>query len=175
MTTLSDLLNSFRQSAWRLEARDDYDITDEREQFEQFIREGTATPSEEDRAYQAWVRSVRASHRMIGRVRLIGHPITDYTRFEMAYYPDLVAAGEEVRILDRSKIASRHGPWDRDFWVIDSDHVAVMHYNAGGEFLGVEMVDDRNAKPFLAVRELAQELSVPLADYGWSGGTTQVA
>ena len=175
MTTLPELLSSFRQSAWRLEARDNYDITDEREQFEEFIHEGTTTPSEEDLAYQAWVRSVRASNRTIGRVRLIGLPVTDYTRFEMAYYPDLVAAGEEVRILDRSKIAGRSGPWNCDFWVIDSEHVAAMQYNAGGEFLGVQMLDDRDAKPYLAVREIALEMSVKLSNYRWPEEKTRVA
>lgn len=175
MTTLSELLNSFRQSAWRLEARDTYDIGEEREQFEAFIQGGTTTPSAEDLAYQEWVRAVRTSGREIGRVRLVGTPVTDYTRFEMAYYPDLVAAGEEVRILDRSQISGRTGPWNRDFWVIDSEHVAAMHYNAGGEFLGVQMLDDRDAKPYLAVRETALELSVPLSEYRWPEETTRVA
>jgi hypothetical protein len=175
VTTLGELLDSFHQSAWRLEARDNYDMTDEREQFEEFMREGTSTPSEEDLAYQVWVRSVRASNRTIGRVRLIGRPITDYTRFEMDYYPDLVTAGEEVRILDRAKIAGRSGPWNRDFWVIDSAHVAVMHYNTAGEFLGVQMVEDGDAEPYLAVREIALELSVSLSDYRWPEEKTRVA
>lgn len=165
MTTLGELLETFEHSAWRLEARDEYDISEERDQFEEFLATGRATPSEDDLDWQAWIRSVRSSGRSIGRVRLVGRPVTHYTRFEMAYYPDLVAAGEDVRILDRATIAGREGPWSRDFWVFDGSQVAVMHYTEAGAFLGVELLDPQRAQPYLQLREQATALAVALADY----------
>lgn len=175
MTSLPELLNSFRHSAWRLEARDDYDISEEREQFDEFQATGQSTPSQDDLEWQSWVRSVRASQRTIGRVRLVGQPLTPYTQFEMAYYPELVAAGEEVRILDRARVGGRQGPWHRDFWVFDGRDVAVMHYNDVGAFLGVELIDRRDAQPYLDLRDDATTLSVPLADYQWPEERSRVA
>ncbi len=47
-----------------------------------------------------WWRSMVAGHRSAGtstrRVRVVTEPLTDYTRFELAVYPDLVAAGEDI-------------------------------------------------------------------------------
>lgn len=165
MTSLGELLESFERSAWRLEARDEYDISEEREQFDEFLATGRATASEDDLAWQSWLRGVRSSGRSIGRVRLVGRPVTRYTRFEMAYYPDLVAAGEDVQVLDRSKVAGKPGPWHDDFWIFDDERVAVMHYGPRGEFLDAEVLAARDARPYLEVRTEAVALAVALADY----------
>lgn len=167
MTDLSDLLKNFRHSAWRLEARDTYAIGDEREQFEEFVATGHATPSDDDREFQAFIRGVRDSEREIGRTRLIGRPITVYTEFEFDYYPDLVAAGEEVRILDRADLAGYDGPWDTDFWIFDDETVAIMEYTEDGEYLGVRVLDNNGAdvQQFFDARTLVVELSSALVDY----------
>ena len=80
MTNLGELLDGFHHYAWRLEALDTYDISDERDQFEQFLAGRTPDPSDDDLEWQARARAVVASGRSIGRVRVVGHPITDYTR-----------------------------------------------------------------------------------------------
>jgi len=161
-----------------LEARDHYDIADERDQFEEFVATGRATPSEEDLAYQAWVRSLRPK-RGIVRVRLVSQPPTPYTLFEFAYFPDLVAAGEQVRILDRSGVSGLAGPWDQDFWVFDVDTltcvVAVMDYTAGSAFHGVRVLENAEIAPYLDVREAALRLSADLNDYHWPEGYVRVA
>jgi hypothetical protein len=166
MTDLPDLLANFQRSAWRLEARDTYDIGDERDQYEEFLATGQATPSDEDREFQDYLRGVRASGREIGRVRLVGRPITPYTQFEFAYYPDLVAASEDVQILDRGDLTGYAGPWDTDFWIFDDTLVAIMDYTDSGEFLGVRLLDDDlDIEPFLEARTRAVALARPLSRY----------
>jgi hypothetical protein len=165
VTDLARLLATFTRSAWRLEARDTYDISDEREQFDEFVSTGKATPSDEDREFQDFIRGLRASGREIGRVRLVGRPITTYTEFEFAYYPDLVAAGEDVRVVDRADLDDVDGPWDTDFWVFDDEIVAIMNYTDEGKFLGIDLVEESDVGMYLDARTHAIELSCALADY----------
>lgn len=163
MTTLLDLLDSFTSYAWRLEALDTYDISDEREQFDDFLAGRTPKPSADDLEWQARARSVVASGRQIGRVRMVGHPITDYTRFEWAAYPDNIAAGEVVRVYDRSWPGGTDSRFEQDFWLFDDRIAAVMNYASDGQFLGITITED--VTPFLDTRQAALERSVPFNEY----------
>lgn len=163
MTTLPELLESFTSYAWRLEALDSYDIGDEREQFEDFLAGRTPEPSPEDRQWQALARQVVASGRAIGRVRMVGHPISDYTRFEWAAYPDNIAAGEQVRVFDRAWPGGSDPRFDQDVWVFDDQIAAVMRYADSGEFLGIEITGE--VTPYLAMKQDALAGSVPFDEY----------
>lgn len=163
MTTLLDLLNSFTSYAWRLEALDTYDIGDERDQFNDFTAGRTPQPSADDLEWQARARSVVASGRQIGRVRMVGHPITDYTRFEWAAYPDNIAAGETIRVYDRSWPNGTEPQFDQDFWLFDDRVAAVMNYASDGQFLGIEVTEA--VEPFLRIRQEALTRSVPFHEY----------
>lgn len=163
MSTLPELLDSFTSYAWRLEALDTYDIGDEREQFEDFLAGRVPQPSADDREWQARARAVVASGRRIGRVRMVGYPVSDYTRFEWAAYPDNIAAGEEVRVYDRRWPGGADPRFAEDVWVFDDRVAAVMLYGNGGEFLGVEITDD--VTPYLALKRAALAGSVPFHEY----------
>ena len=163
MTTLLDLLDSFTKYAWRLEALDTYDISDEREQFDDFLAGRTPQPSADDLEWQARARDVVASGRSIGRVRMVGHPITDYTRFEWAAYFDNIAAGESIRVYDRTSPGGTDHRFDQDFWLFDDRVAAVMNYTDDGTFVGVTI--DENAEPYREIKRVALAGSVPFDEY----------
>lgn len=163
MTTLPELLDSFTSYAWRLEALDTYDISDEREQFEDFLAGRTPEPSPDDREWQARASKVVASGRSIGRVRMVGHPITDYTRFEWAAYPDNIAAGEKVRIFDRTWPGGTDPHFAQDVWIFDDRVAALMRYADSGEFLEVRITED--VAPYLKMKQSALAGSVPFSEY----------
>jgi hypothetical protein len=163
VTTLLDLLNTFTRYAWRLEALDTYDVSDERQQFEEFLAGQTPQPSADDLAWQAQARAVVASGRSIGRVRMVSHPVTDYTRFEWAAYPDNIAAGEDVRVYDRGWPGGADMCFAQDFWLFDDRIAALMNYADDGQFLGIAIAED--VAPYLEVRRLALEQSVPFEEY----------
>lgn len=163
MTSLGSLLADFAQFAWRLETQDTYDVSDEREQFEQFMAGQEPLPSEEDLEWQAGLRSIAASGRSIGRVRLVGQPITPYTRFEFAYFPETFRAGEDIRVVDRSRLSNPSDPrWDQDFWLFDDQVAAVMHYD-DGQFTGITVADD--PAPYIAIRREMLAIAVPFDQY----------
>jgi hypothetical protein len=163
MTTLLELLDGFTSYAWRLEALDTYDIGDERDQFNDFMAGRTPKPSADDLDWQSRARATVASHRQIGRVRMVGHPVTDYTRFEWAAYPDNIAAGEDIRVYDRTWPGGTNPAFEQDFWLFDDRTVAVMNYGNNGEFLGITVTDE--VAPYIDIKRAALQRSVPFGEY----------
>lgn len=163
MTTLPELLDSFTSYAWRLEALDTYDIGDERGQFEDFLAGRTPQPSQDDLEWQERARKVVASGRSIGRVRMVGHPITDYTRFEWTAYPDNITAGEEVRVFDRTWPGGTDPRFKQDVWIFDDHVAAVMRYTSSGEVLEPTITED--VAPYLEMKRAALAGSVPFDAY----------
>jgi hypothetical protein len=137
---LGALFGRFERTAFRLEARDVYTVPEENARLEAF-RAGRELPprtTEEDE-WLALVARQTAAGRTIGRVRVVGHPLTDYTRFELAVYPENIAAGEQVRLVERSALSTNtEGRWDEDFWLFDQSTAVVLRYDSEGRFLGVE-------------------------------------
>lgn len=141
---LGGLFESFRCTAFRLEARDVYAVDDEAERLEAFLAGRplpARTPANND--WLALVSRVTSGGRTVERVRLFSRPLTDYTRFEFAVYPENVAAGERIRLLDRSRLS---GPAQlrmrQDFWLFDDQVAAMLTYDDAGRFVGVEEVVD---------------------------------
>lgn len=157
-----ELFAGFQRSAWRLEVRDVYNIPDEHERVAEFLRTGRVPAKTRDNS--SWIRTVdaaRARGAYIGRVRLLGHPVTDYTRFELAAYESNVGAGEDIRILDRARLDSS---WDQapDVWVFDDEVAIKMVYADDGSWLGME---DLPPEPYANLRRAITPYAVPLAQY----------
>lgn len=111
-------------------------------------------------------RAQVASGRTKTRVRVVVEPQTDYTRFELAIYPRLAAAGEDIRI-----IAVPGGGWPAglpryDYWLFDDHDVWRMHYGDDHRFRGAELLDDESMiADHLQWRDIALDQAVPLDEY----------
>jgi hypothetical protein len=164
-----------RRSAWRLEAREVYDVPEEAEEFARF-RRGEPV----DAANDEWVPHVTtaaAAGKRLGRVHVLDRPLADYDRssyiwFETEFYRLSVPAGEDVRIAIRSE----HPQLDQlriDFWLFDADtgqpFATLMHYDDHGRFLGAELAEPATDPGLIdaciADRDLAMRLAVPLAEH----------
>jgi len=156
------LFATYRFSAWRLEVRDVYKIPGDDKRIAEFMRTGRAP--RKTRENNGWIRTVEdacARGAYIGRIRLVGHPLTDYTRFELSAYADNVAAGEDIRLIDRMRLDPS---WDAapDVWVFDDKQAIKMFYSDDGAWLGFQECE---AAPYVNVRCVLTPLAVPLADY----------
>lgn len=159
MTTLAEAFEAFEQSAWRLEARDTYLVPEYDEALAAFLA-GRPLPPRTD----GWADVVRIAARRgarVSRIRLVGHPITDYTRFEFALYPENVKFGEDVRIVDRTWL---DGSWAAapDAWLFDDRLAFRQVYSDAGEYLGAEQIA---AESVSEMRRLLSSYAVPLAEY----------
>jgi hypothetical protein len=166
--TLDDfgrLFETFARSAFRIEARDRYEVPAERDEFAAF----RAGMSRHRRApdvdpWLALLASATASGRTVDRVRLVTRPLTQYTRYEFACYTYNIAAGETVGIIERRWLAPDDQRWAReDFWIFDDEIVVVLDYDEQGRFLGVMQAEQIDS--YLEAKERAISLSVDFNRY----------
>ncbi|MGI5422959.1 DUF6879 family protein [Actinomadura luteofluorescens] len=155
----------FTRSAFRLELLDHYEAPNEAGPFADFL--AGQEPSHEWR--EPWKRFVcgkLAAGATMARVHVVTEPLTPYVRFELTcVYPANVDAGEDVRVLPRRHSERLNLP-SKDFWLLDSAMVAVMEYDDAGNWLSVDVTEDRNVVWQSAVaRDAAVANSVPLDTY----------
>jgi len=155
----------FERSAFRLEARDRYNVPDEQETLAAFL-DGQQLPPRTpgNDSWLALVAAATASGRTIERVRIAARPLSDYTRFEFAAYPENIAAGEKIRVLERGLRQGTDRTWaDDDFWIFDDETVVLLRYHEDGRFLRAEQAG--NVDAYLVIRQRALALSVDFADF----------
>jgi hypothetical protein len=140
------LFTSVAATADRLELRDAYrsDIEDE-------VTRRYVAGEPDDLAWsQAWfdqIRRLTAAGKRFRRVRVVSVPLSDYQRCGVdRIAAHNIAAGEDIRYLDRAKAAGALGEGlpGFDFWLFDagevSARVARLHFDDSGALLGAEII-----------------------------------
>lgn len=166
MPDLTDLLSSFRRTAFRLETRPKYTMDEEAELFASFLR-GEPLP-EWTPENNSWLRMV-ADHTAVGRtihrVHLVTPPLSDYLRFEFAAQVPSVRTGEDIRVANLKEHPNL-AHLKQDFWLFDSEIVLLQHYDDDGRFLGSELTTNTDdAARCCQVRDDALNASMPLMEY----------
>lgn len=163
--TTDDLMRLFlgiRREAFRLEQHEQYVVDEEDELFTAW-KAGQSISRTPDTS--SWLRLI-ADHKAAGRrvysVRIVDWPLSEYTRYELASYPDNVRAGQEVYVVDRHVHPDLAGITD-DFWLFDDETAAVMHYDHDGRPLQPEAAAD--AADYWARRDLALARAQPLDEW----------
>jgi hypothetical protein len=155
------------RTVWRLETLPQYNPRTD-DAFAEWRRTGQLLPLEErpgKRAWMAAVRAVVAAGKHVGRVRVRAPSDHPYAAYELAVYPENQAAGEDVRIADRSEHPEL-AQLDRDFWLMDEDLVLLMDYDPDGQFRAMTPTRDPAVLArCLRQRDLAVARSVPLVEY----------
>jgi uncharacterized protein DUF6879 len=155
--------DSFQREAFRLETHPVYDMTSEREEYEQFLATGELHIPDDD-PWMVRVRQFRADGRWIGRVHVLRRPLSDYLRYEFAVYRHTVRAGEDIRILD---LTTQPGPGlpGQDFWLFDEYSVVRMDYDSQGRQTGRELLEDTDPPPYVAWKRTALAHAQPFGQY----------
>jgi hypothetical protein len=142
MSDLPSWLSTFRQSAFRLETRDHYDVPQESDWFQAFLRgEGIPELTPENDSWLKLVHGHCRSGKRMQRVHIVSQPLTDYCRFELSLCVASVAAGEEIRIIERGQLPELVDMRE-DFWLFDDQAAIVLDYDENGRFLGTKEVED---------------------------------
>jgi hypothetical protein len=168
----ADLFSNFTGEAFRLETLQAYSEAEEegpRRQFE------AGQPIGDDPGTLEWVRWLtagRAAGKTVARVHILTTPISEYARFELAYYQPGLAAGEDIRIVPVPAgqwPAGLPGPGG-DFWLFrDRDgtgRVLRLGYSEDGALTGAWLTDDpAEVAQATRWRDIAMVDAVPLAEY----------
>jgi hypothetical protein len=166
MTTPADLYRTCRVSARRLETLQHYDVSGDEERWRAFLAGEPLPPPRQGKADDlALIADLRKRGRQIGRVHVVDRPLSDYVRYELAVYVENAAAGEGVRIADRSAHPELEG-LAQDFAIFDSETVVLFDYDDNGRVRGYRVADDRETvKRCVAEYGLAATRSVSLAEF----------
>jgi hypothetical protein len=167
--TLTELFETFRESAFRLETLQHYVLAED-EPRRQAFGEGRPLPPRPGKTESMrMVRDAVTVGKRVGRVHVVDLPLTDYIRYELAVYPENIAVGEDVRITQRTAHPSLSG-LDTDFWLFDAEtespSVVWFRYAPGGQILARDYSDDpAQVERARGQRDLALAHSLPLRDF----------
>jgi hypothetical protein len=159
---LGRLFTGVRRSWFRLETLQHYEVDYEREEFAAFLH--GEHPGIVPGPWEEMIASHAAAGRRLSRVHVITEPVSDYIRYELAYYEISAAAGEDVRLIPVPEGEWPSGVPQADFWLFDERDVWVMAYDEEGRFLFAEQ-RRRDRRKAIRYRDAAMAQSVPLADY----------
>jgi hypothetical protein len=151
-------------SVFRFEGLRQYTVGSDGGDYERYVK---GLPGPTMTRKQGWLDLLRKeSGRGVHwhRVRLLQPPLSDYERYACEWgYAYNTAAGDDCRILDTSEVALPLAEVSEDFWLVDSDRAAVMHYDDEGHYLGADIT--RRVGPYVAARDALWEAAEPF--YSW--------
>nr|WP_202419974.1 DUF6879 family protein [Actinomadura rayongensis] len=155
--------DSFHRDAFRLETLPAYGVASEETEYRIWRETGRLDVPADDE-WLVRLRAFRSAGRTIGRVRVLARPLTQYMRYQFAFYPYSSAAGESIRILD---VTGRANPvaGAQDFWLFDESKVVLMHYADDGTQTGRELLEGADPAPYVEWKRRALRDSVPFSEY----------
>lgn len=133
-------------------------------------REGRPLPSRPGKTESLkMISDAVSAGKRVHRVHVVDLPPSDYVRYELAVYPENVAAGEDVRIAPRPAHPGLRD-LDTDFWLFDADGsrpaVAWFRYTPDGRIISRDCSDDPGDIALArAQRDLAIACSLSLGEF----------
>lgn len=157
---LAELFVTFKARAFRLEAQGAYLVPEEEQRLAAYRAGWGVAPRSEDDTWLSLVFRAREAGRHITRVRVVDRPLNDYTRFQLAVYPENIDAGEDVSLVLRSRLPGRGADerWHQDFWFFDFSTVVVLRHDEDGRLVGLEERADH--RPFMDIWKVLMLRSV---------------
>lgn len=160
----TQLFSEFTETAYRLEVRRSYGVTDEDAPFQQYL----AGEDPGIRWLQPWLDLMSEQTRrgkQVHRVRVVDDPPSDYLRWEIENTPHNLRAGEDIRYLPRRE-AERLDLPDHDSWLFDDRLLALLEFDDEDRFLGFRRSRDTNwVSAHVRWRELAWARALPFDRY----------
>lgn len=160
------LLESFRETAFYLEAQDNYALGYEKDDFRRFLT-GQPQPPSEISWWRPWldqIASLTREGKRVTRARIIADPPSDYQRWGLWAIPWHTRAGEQIIYLTRSKTREVGLPAKFDWWLLDDSKVIILKYDTDGQCVSKTLHDtpgmvERHRK----WRDLAVRNAIPAA------------
>jgi hypothetical protein len=166
LNALGEFIDAAEHSIFRLETLDRYDVESDGGDFERYVNGEDGPDMARKAAWHATLQGYRDRGVAVSRVHVVRSPLSDYLNYELDWGYAYNVAYEDIRILD---MASRPLPAELaglgDFWLVDGDFAAVMHYDDAGRYLGWEAASLGDSPRYRAAEHAALRAAVPFADY----------
>jgi hypothetical protein len=163
---LNGLCKGIKRSFVHLETRDAYGTEVESPHMAKWRR-----GEPDDLAWLGWwldmLRRHRAAGRTCRRARVVSEPLSDYQRWTLSHASVFVEAGEDIRYVGRSRLATVALPGSGDFYVFDDDLVLFLHYAGSGTNTSFETSDDlHTVQSCRQAFETVWNVALPFREYG---------
>lgn len=165
-----DLYRNIKVSVHRLESQRHYTVPNDDER-QQAFRAGEPLPPMRASKHEdmVLVSELRAAGKIVERVHVVDLPLSPYTQYELAVYPENVAAGEDVYIADRAAAAGL-AEIHTDFVVFDPEtagaSVLLFDIDEHGAVNGYRHLDDaQTVARCWAQYQLARRHAEPVAAF----------
>ena len=132
--------DGFQHTAWRLETQRRYDSDRQSETYRRFLR-GEDPARDLAGPWLANMRLQTGRGKRVERVRILDDPPTEGQQYLLTGTPYNLAAGEDIRHLDRAKAVELKLPMV-DFWLFDSRVMLELHFDEEVRYLGAERIED---------------------------------
>ncbi len=169
--TPADFYRDCTLSAWRVEALQHYTVPGDEERQRAFHSGKPLPPPGPGKQDDlSLIARLHSAGRTVGRIHVVDQPLSDYLRYELAVYAENAAAGEEIRIADRS-LYPELGEIAADFAIFDPEAgedavVVAFDYDAAGLVHGYRIVTGPlMVDEYRELLELAYAYSVPLDEF----------
>lgn len=161
----------FTHTLFRLETLDHIEVGADVEDFGRY-KQGLSGPDMAQR--NQWLDVIRdevAYGKHTYRVHVVRSPLSTYLRFCFEWgYVHNSAAGEHIGILDEAEQTVPSDLIRQDFWLIDGEHLVLMHYDDRGRFVGATVGADSDTPRYRSCADAAWATSVRFEDY-WNAHT----
>jgi len=135
-----EYFNSFKKSAFRIEILQRYNVDEEQEAYDFFLKNKKLPKW----FWEDWCDIIKqATNRWakMQRVHLINFPINQYISFELEVYKKNIAVWEEIYYIPLENLEKEI---KSDFWIFDDNIVLEMYYDKAGTFLDFKEIKDGN-------------------------------
>jgi hypothetical protein len=161
--TFGNWFVEFQRSAWRYERQPAYAMPREQDNLRRW-RDGEPKPDEHNARGHERVRGIVAAGKSVGRVRVVGRPLTEYQRHQLEWaIPGNVEAGEDIRILDITNLDLDLPT--QDFWLFDDATVVDLNFAPDGSLVNRDQRDGQDLTRYRRWRDLALAHAVPLSEW----------
>ncbi|MDX3387877.1 hypothetical protein PV682_41515 [Streptomyces niveiscabiei] len=158
------LFEKFQHSAWRLETRRRYASDEITDTYAQFSR-GEAPAWDLDTPWSRTIRAKTDDGAYVGRVRVVDAEPTPGQLYLLAHAEKNAALGEDVRNIRRGD-AEQVGLPAEDFWIFDSQLVAVCLFDEDDELTGAELITEpARVNQYNRLRDIALHYAVPYEEF----------
>jgi hypothetical protein len=168
---LSACFDLFERTANRLETLSAYAVGGAEEERLRAFRLSLPRPERSVRTspWLARIARTTAAGKSWRRIRVLGWPLTEYQRYQLVGYQESAAAGDVIRIADRSAHPEL-AELDKDFWLFDAEgsrpFAALMTYDDAGRYVKSEITAAAEAvERCKAALQLTGRYAVPLDTY----------
>lgn len=135
-----ELFRAYEHTAFRLETREAYNEAYTPKAMTQYLAGEPVDFSFLDQ-WTADRRTDASLGKRMSRVRVVTEPLNDYARYSLYVSQVNVAAGEDIRYLERER-AHELGVPDEDYWLFDSARAVVFTFADDGAVGGYELLDE---------------------------------